>query len=30
VLWRINKVMDYDATSGELTKVELLKVINNG
>jgi hypothetical protein len=30
VLWRINKVMDFDATSGELTKVELLKVINNG
>jgi hypothetical protein len=30
VLWRINKVMDYDASSGELTKVELLKVINNG
>jgi len=30
VLWRINKVMDYDSTSGELTKVELLKVINNG
>jgi len=28
VLWRINKVMDYDSTSGELTKVELLKVIN--
>ena len=30
VLWRINKVMDYDATNNELTKVELLKVINNG
>jgi len=30
VLWRINKVIDYDSTSGELTKVELLKVINNG
>jgi uncharacterized protein (TIGR02145 family) len=30
VLWRINKVMDYDATSGELTKVELLKVIDTG
>jgi hypothetical protein len=30
VLWRINKIMDYDATNGELTKVELLKVINNG
>jgi len=30
VLWRINKVMDYDASSSELTKVELLKVINNG
>ena len=30
VLWRINKIMDFDASSGELTKVELLKVINNG
>jgi hypothetical protein len=30
VLWRINKIIDYDASSGELTKVELLKVINNG
>ena len=30
VLWRINKIMDYDATSGELTKVELLKVIDTG
>jgi hypothetical protein len=30
VLWRINKVIDYDATNNELTKVELLKVINNG
>ena len=30
VLWRINKIMDFDAASGELTKVELLKVINNG
>jgi uncharacterized protein (TIGR02145 family) len=30
VLWRINKVMDYDSTSGELTKVELLKVIDTG
>jgi hypothetical protein len=30
VLWRINKIIDFDATSGELTKVELLKVINNG
>jgi hypothetical protein len=30
VLWRINKIIDFDASSGELTKVELLKVINNG
>jgi hypothetical protein len=30
VLWRINKIIDYDASSNELTKVELLKVINNG
>jgi hypothetical protein len=30
ILWRINKVIDFDASSGELTKVELLKVINNG
>jgi hypothetical protein len=30
VLWRINKIVDFDASSGELTKVELLKVINNG
>ena len=30
VLWRINKIIDFDAASGELTKVELLKVINNG
>jgi hypothetical protein len=30
VLWRINKVIDYDATNNELTKVELLKIINNG
>ena len=30
VLWRINKIMDFDASAGELTKVELLKVINNG
>jgi uncharacterized protein (TIGR02145 family) len=30
VLWRINKIMDYDSTSGELTKVELLKVIDTG
>ena len=29
-LWRINKIMDFDASAGELTKVELLKVINNG
>ena len=30
VLWRINKIIDFDSSSGELTKVELLKVINNG
>jgi hypothetical protein len=30
VLWRINKIIDYDASSNELTKVELLKVVNNG
>lgn len=30
VLWLINKIIDYDASSNELTKVELLKVINNG
>ena len=30
VLWRINKIIDYDASSNELTKVELLKVIDNG
>ena len=28
VLWRINKIMDFDASSGELTKVELLKIID--
>jgi len=28
VLWRINKIIDFDASSGELTKVELLKIID--
>lgn len=30
VLWRINKIMDFDPSNNELTKVEFLKVINNG
>ena len=28
VLWRINKIINFDASSGELTKVELLKIID--
>jgi len=30
ILFRINKIEDYDYTNNELVKVELLKVINNG
>ena len=30
VLFRLNKVEDYDYTNNELVKVELLKIINNG
>ena len=30
VVFRINKVSDYDYTNNDLVKVELLKVINNG
>jgi hypothetical protein len=30
VLFRINKIIDYDYVNNELVKVELLKIINNG
>jgi hypothetical protein len=30
IKFRINKVEDFDGTNNELTKVELLKIIDNG
>jgi hypothetical protein len=30
IMFRLNKVVDYDVTNNELVKVELLKIIDNG